>query len=149
MTGCLFNLYITNLFPFLCFTIRFKKVPQYGMYYPLYEFAKHLLTPDGQSSKDLSPLRLALAGATAGTLQWLPPTYCVDVVKSRMQAVGPGVYKSMWECAVRSYREEGISVFFKGLTPALLRAAPLHASIFVGYEMTLKTLRLSLEADPA
>ena len=30
--------------------------------------------------------------------------------------------------------------FYRGLTPALLRAFPAHGSIFVGYEMTVKLL---------
>ena len=30
--------------------------------------------------------------------------------------------------------------FYRGLTPALLRAFPAHGSIFVGYEMTVKCL---------
>ena len=71
-----------------------REVPQYAIYYPLYECCKALVTPAGESVNSLSPIRLAIAGPAAGTLQWLPPTYCVDVIKSRMQAVGPGVYRS-------------------------------------------------------
>jgi len=64
--------------------------------------------------------------------QWLPPLYCVDVMKSRMQSAEPGVYSSLWDCMVKSYRAEGLGVFFRGLPVAMLRAFPLHACIFFG-----------------
>ena len=42
---------------------------------------------------------------------------------------------------MQSYRAEGIQVFFRGLTPALVRAFPLHGTIFVTYELTLRMLK--------
>lgn len=78
-----------------------------------------------------------LAGGTAGVVQWLPPIYCFDVLKSRMQTAPQGYYKGLLDCAMRSYREEGIQVFYRGLTPAIFRAFPLHATIFVCYELVM------------
>jgi len=57
-----------------------------------------------------------------------------------MQSALPGVYSSVWDCARKSYQKEGINVFFRGLPVALVRAFPLHACIFLGYEMTLAAL---------
>ena len=34
-----------------------------------------------------------LAGGTAGVVQWLPPFFCFDVIKSRMQTSPPHYYK--------------------------------------------------------
>ena len=82
-----------------------------------------------------------LAGGIAGTVQWFPPIYCMDVIKSRMQSALPGVYSGTWDCFKKSYRQEGLQVFFKGFGTALLRAFPLHAFIFLGYEATIAALK--------
>ena len=58
-----------------------------------------------------------------------------------MQSALPGVYSSAWDCAVKSYRQDGAQVFFRGLNTALLRAFPLHATIFFGYESTIAYLK--------
>jgi solute carrier family 25 carnitine/acylcarnitine transporter 20/29 len=54
-----------------------------------------------------------LAGGTAGTIQWLPPIYCFDVIKSRMQTAPQGTYKNIQECAKAMYAEGGAKVFFR------------------------------------
>lgn len=44
-------------------------------------------------------------------------------------------------CALR--RAEGPQMLYRGLGPALLRAFPLHALVFVAYETTIKILASS------
>lgn len=46
----------------------------------------------------------------------------------------PGAYSSMWGCATTMYRVDGSMAFFRGLNASLLRALPLHATVFVVYE---------------
>jgi solute carrier family 25 (mitochondrial carnitine/acylcarnitine transporter), member 20/29 len=118
----------------------FREVPQYAIYYPAYELCKKMLTPKGGSTDNLSAPRLALAGGLAGTAQWLPPMYCIDVVKSRIQGAPSGTYKGIMDCARQIYHKEGYRSFFRGLTPALVRAFPLHGTIFAVYEITVKYL---------
>ena len=48
-----------------------------------------------------------------GVIQWLPPIYCFDVIKSRMQTAPRGHYSGMLDCASRLLREEGWRVFFR------------------------------------
>lgn len=124
-----------------------REAPQYMIYYPVYEFAKKMLTPPGEETADLSPLRTLGAGIIAGVAQWLPPMYCVDVVKSRVQAAPVGAYKNLMDCTRRAYAAEGWRVFFRGLTPALLRAGCLHGPIFMGYEVTMKLLALTNDGE--
>jgi solute carrier family 25 carnitine/acylcarnitine transporter 20/29 len=64
----------------------------------------------------------------------LVPLYPLDVIKSRIQAFPPGTYKGMIDCARKSVKAEGPLVFFRGIEMALLRAFPLHASIFLTCE---------------
>ncbi|KAF9334963.1 mitochondrial carrier domain-containing protein [Linnemannia elongata] len=50
-------------------------------------------------------------------------------------------YKGMVDCAIRSYKSEGMSVFMRGATPALLRAFPVNAVTFFVYELVMAELQ--------
>ncbi|KAF9988072.1 hypothetical protein BGZ65_012461 [Modicella reniformis] len=50
-------------------------------------------------------------------------------------------YRGMIDCAIRSYRSEGMGVFVRGATPALLRAFPVNAVTFFVYELVLAELK--------
>lgn len=118
-------------------SVFLREVPQFAVYYPTYEFSKSYLSSILQNDTMAS----FLSGGIAGIVQWLPPIYCADVVKSRMQTAPKGYYLGISDCIRRLYREEGPRVFFRGLSPALLRAFPLHATIFVVYEHVLSYLK--------
>ena len=51
-----------------------------------------------------------------------------------------GTYSGLLDCTVKSFRQEGIVVFFRGISAALVRAFPLHGAVFVGYETCMKLL---------
>jgi solute carrier family 25 (mitochondrial carnitine/acylcarnitine transporter), member 20/29 len=118
-------------------SVLLREVAQFAVYYPCYEMTKTTLS---KYIKNQMLLQF-VSGGIAGTVQWLPPIYFADVLKSRMQTAPPGFYKGSYDCATKLLREEGYQVFFRGLTPAILRAFPLHAIIFVGYETTMSYLR--------
>lgn len=125
-----------------------REVPSYGFYFLSYEVAKKAFLKPNQDPSSLSPVLLALSGGIAGIMAWLP-IYPIDVIKSRIQAQsGSGnsgnsgnsgkMYNGVIDCAVQSYKKEGMAVFFRGLTPTIARAFPCHAAVFFGYEMTLR-----------
>lgn len=61
------------------------------MYFMTYEWLQRILTPEGGSRSDLSPMRIIFAGGMAGVFNWLvaiPP----DVLKSRLQTAPEGKY---------------------------------------------------------
>lgn len=117
--------------------VLLREVPQFAVYYPCYEFTKGAL-----STHIVNPSILQfVSGGIAGVVQWLPPIYFADVLKSRMQTAPSGYYKGWIDCTQRLIREEGFRTFYRGLNPALLRAFPLHALIFVGYETTMTYLK--------
>lgn len=118
-------------------SVLIREVPQFAIYYPSYEYCKTLLSQHIENKLVVQ----FLAGGAAGVIQWLPPIYCADVIKSRMQTAPMGHYSSVAHCVSQLYREGGIRIFVRGLSPALFRAAPLHATIFVGYESTMKYFR--------
>lgn len=85
---------------------------------------------------------LFLAGGLAGIAGWLA-TFPMDLVKTRMQSFEPGPtnanasvaktltdpYRTILSTVVHSYRAEGPKVFFRGLTPTLIRSvAPADLS---------------------
>jgi solute carrier family 25 carnitine/acylcarnitine transporter 20/29 len=59
------------------------------------------------------------------------------VVKTRIQSE-PERYKGFVDCIRYSYREEGWRIFFRGLTPTILRAFPSNAATFAAYTWTMK-----------
>ena len=127
---------VPSLFAGLSSTIS-REVVQFMMYYPCYELLKQ---QTAEQAGDRAWLATPLIGAVAGAVQWLPPSYCVDVVKSRMQADTTGRYASALDCARQTYMAGGARVFVRGLGPALIRAVPLHAGVFTGYELTMAAL---------
>ncbi|CAG8568752.1 15062_t:CDS:2 [Dentiscutata erythropus] len=110
--------------------------------------------------------KLLFSGGMAGVLSWAS-IYPLDVIKSRIQTQQQpkstimnktmasfvnynqpltkiqqpsASYSGIIDCAVRSYRKEGISVFFKGITPTLVRALPVNAVTFYVYEIMIRWL---------
>ena len=53
----------------------------------------------------------------------------LDVIKTRLQvlkrAEGEPVYNGIIDCAVRVFRQEGITAFYKGTVPRMIVIAPL------------------------
>jgi solute carrier family 25 carnitine/acylcarnitine transporter 20/29 len=89
-----------------------------------------------------NPVGLLVAGGTAGVFSWIT-SYPFDVVKTRIQSLPlkgqPGFdkYSGFWDCAKKSYREEGWRVFFRGLNSCLIRAFPVNAVTFFVYEWVM------------
>ncbi|GBF97772.1 mitochondrial arginine transporter [Raphidocelis subcapitata] len=83
-----------------------------------------------------------LAGGLAGMLAWLS-VYPLDLIKSRIQAqpAAASQYAGAWDCAVRSFREEGgAAVFTRGLGATLGRAFVVNAAIFACFEATIAAM---------
>ena len=113
----------------------------YGAYFGVYEGTLMLLSPmkgHDDTKLDHSSLReeaaaakmrhtypaLLLAGGLAGVISWVV-TFPFDVIKTRVQSTlstaRDNPYRSMMSTIVNSYRQEGLSVFFHGLKPTLIR----------------------------
>lgn len=52
----------------------------------------------------------------------------------------PFLASSYLHCISKVYAKEGIAGFFKGFTPAIIRAFPANAACFLGYEYTKELL---------
>lgn len=84
-----------------------------------------------------SSLHILFAGGLAGTFSWLT-TFPIDTVKSRLQADVTNRYNGVWDCIVKSYREEGMRFFSRGLGSTLIRAFPMNAACFLVVSWVMK-----------
>lgn len=113
--------------------------PGSAAYFAAYEVAKRALTPANADPSNLNIMTTITAGGLAGMANWalaIPP----DVVKSRYQGAPEGTYKSFMDCARKTVAADGVGALFKGFGPAMARAFPANAAVFVGVETSQSLL---------
>ena len=116
--------------------MAWRDVPTFGLYGLTYEVMSHWMKQSGWSDSQGIVADL-VAGGCAGTLTWfliIP----FDVVKSRFQADFVGEFSGLMDCAMKSYREEGIRVFYRGCLVTCLRAFPVNAVTFLVYSQSMQ-----------
>eukprot|EP00696_Hemimastix_kukwesjijk_P003109 gnl/Hemi2/13804_TR4695_c0_g2_i1.p1 gnl/Hemi2/13804_TR4695_c0_g2~~gnl/Hemi2/13804_TR4695_c0_g2_i1.p1 ORF type:complete len:308 (-),score=96.98 gnl/Hemi2/13804_TR4695_c0_g2_i1:202-1125(-) len=120
-----------------------RDIPSYGFYFATYETCMGYLTQSGKRRDELSPLAVIGSGAIAGFALWVP-MFPMDVVKSKFQtdSITAPKYTSVLQCFRSILAAEGIKGLYRGLTPCLLRAAPVNATTFMCFETALKALKL-------
>ncbi|KAK9465110.1 mitochondrial carrier domain-containing protein [Lipomyces arxii] len=94
-----------------------------------------------QVSRDMSTLQYIMFSATSkiGASVVMYPT---QVLKSRLQIYNAdSVYSSVRDVIKKTFNEEGLSGFYKGLLPNLFRVVPATCVTFVVYENTRKYLK--------
>jgi solute carrier family 25 carnitine/acylcarnitine transporter 20/29 len=119
-----------------------RDIPSHGVYFAAFEWAREALEPGCRGAGRASESAAAVwaAGGIAGAVSWIT-VYPFDVIKSRIQASGPGTYASWMDCAVKSWRAEGPHVFVRGLNATLARAFIVNGAIFSAYEASHSALR--------
>lgn len=129
---------VTGLSRGICVTLL-RDVYSYGAYFLSYEMSKIWMEQHLHCRRDAAVTQLT-SGAVAGVLAW-SCCYPIDVIKSRIQSDMKGrEYSSVWSTAVKSFRREGIRVFFRGYGASILRAVPVNATTFLTYEWILTLL---------
>ena len=113
-------------------------------YFGIYESAKHLLLRlFADSSHTFAAV--PLSGGIAGMAGWLS-SYPLDVVKSNIQGALPGERKTFAYYIKQRWSRGGISAFFAGVGPSVLRAFIVSGIRFSAYEMTITQLA-KIKAD--
>ena len=111
-----------------------REVPSYAIYFVVYRVLMNSFEGNLGSAAPL------LCGAISGCACWIP-VYPIDVVKTLVQNTeGGSSSESAIDVAIQLYRDEGIQVFFNGLTPKMLRASVNHAVTFWVYDMVIDVL---------
>eukprot|EP01121_Diplochlamys_sp_Union-15-3_P001237 TRINITY_DN1109_c0_g1_i2.p1 TRINITY_DN1109_c0_g1~~TRINITY_DN1109_c0_g1_i2.p1 ORF type:complete len:216 (-),score=28.15 TRINITY_DN1109_c0_g1_i2:66-713(-) len=108
-----------------------RDVPRFAVNFGLYEYIKRMMNTS-ESVKQL------VAGAIAGTLKEIV-IYPLDAIKSRMQAQKPwepgGLkYNGIRDCAIKTYQENGIRTFYRGVGLVTVIGIPINAIMFYTYE---------------
>lgn len=105
-----------------------RDLPSSAIYFVTYDRTKVRLRALGFGDKG-GLLTSLVAGGWAGVVSWiiiLP----LDVVKSHFQMdYDRRRYRGLWDCVRTIYRAGGLSAFYAGLVPCILRAFPTNAII--------------------
>ena len=84
--------------------------------------------------KDLPIIYSIIGGGMGGLLYWVP-SFPIDVIKSSIQADSPHKdkkkFKGISHAAKILYQEGGISRFYRGFTPCLIRAIPANSVLLL------------------
>jgi len=126
-----------------------REAPAFAVYMLVFNGVRRSITPPGRT--DPPPSVDLLAGGVAGVASW-STTMPIDVVKSRLQSETPletsssgsrrlaACYSGVLDCVVRSWRVEGISVFFRGMLVTCIRAFPTNAVVLFAYVSAMRFL---------
>lgn len=109
--------------------------PAHAMYFTTYEVAK---TAFGADRAVHSPVATALAGASATVVNDALMTPA-DVVKQRLQLTH-SPYRGIIDCAMQTYRSEGLGAFFRSYRTTLFMNIPFTAVHFSAYESIKQVL---------
>ncbi|KAI9917110.1 hypothetical protein PsorP6_012310 [Peronosclerospora sorghi] len=113
----------------------FGALPYEGIKFGSYDLLTGFL-PDEMDPK-VNFMGKLMCGGGAGVLATIS-TYPNDTVRRRLQMQGARgatrQYRHAWDCYVKLARQEGWSVYFRGLTPTLVRAVPNMGVQFAAYD---------------
>ena len=119
-----------------------RDAPAHGVYFWTYEYMREQLHPGCRKSGQESLTTMLMAGGLAGVASWVC-CYPLDVVKTRLQAQSPSCpqkYSGIVDCFVKSVKEEGQRVLWRGLGTAVSRAFVVNGAVFAAYEIALRYL---------
>ena len=111
---------------------------QFVIYEELKSFSIHV--QGGESVGTMAPLLLGACSKVIASTT----TYPYQVIKARIQRltlVGEVPYTGTIDCIRRTFQQEGIIGFYKGLAPNLIRIAPASGLTFFTYELIVGWLR--------
>ena len=74
-----------------------------------------------------------MCGGITGIITWIA-AFPIDVVKTQVMLNNSNEKLSMRQVFVKNYKMHGWPIFFKGLTPALIRAFPRHAVVLTVFD---------------
>lgn len=116
--------------------ILMRDIPAFAAYFSLYEIAKDKLESSNSPSLWLSS---CVAGGFAGVMSWAV-VYPFDYLKSIVQTQPLEGRRGMVSIAQELLRTKGPTVFFRGMSVAVLRALPVNSIVFPVYEWTVAGL---------
>jgi len=114
-----------------------RDIPSFAAYFPAWQFFVVHVSPTGHEA-DMPMYMSLIGGGFTGIAAWTV-SYPFDVIKSRYQAAREHAYKGVWDCAVKSFRNDGWQVFTRGFLPCTFRAVPTNAFTYPVYAFLKRT----------
>jgi hypothetical protein len=115
-----------------------REIPGSIAFFSTFNVLRNFMKPNGEP---LSPPQLLLIGSIGGVISTII-VFPADVVKSRLQTqptyLSNPKYHGTWDCVCQSYKAEGLSVFYSGLKPQIIRAFPASATAMLVLELVLR-----------
>ncbi|KAH7322980.1 mitochondrial carrier domain-containing protein [Stachybotrys elegans] len=116
----------------------------YGFYFWSYELAMQRWDTYQPEPSPSDPLKILLCGGLAGIITWAS-VFPLDVIKTRVQTQQDAfTHRNQTlgarRLALEAWREDGIRVFFRGLTVCSVRAFFVNAVQWAVYEWTMREL---------
>lgn len=113
-----------------------RNVPCFGSYFICSEAGYRLINPP-DSTEPITYNRAFLGGLVGGAIAgfgFWGLFYPTEIIKSKIQSDSPNPaerrYKGYADAVSKTWAEGGVAAFFKGYTPAIVRAVPVNAAIF-------------------
>ncbi|XP_076940385.1 calcium-dependent mitochondrial ATP-magnesium/phosphate carrier protein 2-like [Bidens hawaiensis] len=119
-------------------------IPYAGIDLAVYETLKEMSKTYILIDSEPGPLAQLGCGTVSGALG-ATCVYPLQVVRTRMQAHWHGVanaYNGMSDVFMKTYQNEGVRGFYKGLFPNLLKVIPAASITYMAYEAMKQTLDL-------
>lgn len=113
-----------------------RDIVGFPSYFVFFEFFCRLLS-ERPNHDDLGPFALCVTGGLAGAFSW-GLVFPQDVIKCRIQVDYQNKYRGIWDCLVKSFREERWRLFTRGLAPTMIRGFPMNAAIFSVYIVMMR-----------
>ena len=114
----------------------FREVAGFSMYFSIFESLKRKFEFQGKF------LPTFVAGSFCGCVSW-SLQFPFDVIKSRMQS-SPDYTTTARQFVKNAIKEGGVSVLYRGISAALLRACFVHGTSMTTYELILDSLNARL-----
>lgn len=111
-----------------------RDTPATGIYFYSYAKSHEILHGNGVYNRRIAEV---ISGGSAGVLSWVF-VIPIDVIKTRVQYDGGTTMQS----ARSIYSQSGVRGFFRGAFPCIIRAFPVNAVTFLGYEETLRFMNV-------
>jgi solute carrier family 25 carnitine/acylcarnitine transporter 20/29 len=123
----------SGIFPTIC-----RESPGYGVYFVTYDYLNN------NHNKEKSLTKNFIFGGITGFTSWLV-IYPTDLIKTKIQNINntqslTQIIKSVYNTNPNDNTFKKTLNFYKGLNLALMRSIPLHAGVFLGYELSKKYL---------
>ena len=126
------NLKLTNIYKGFIPTV-FRETPGFGIYFTTYNYLNN------NYNNNKSYINNFIYGGLSGLFAWTF-IYPSDLVKTIKQDANNK--NNLKEIINNIYSKNGIFGFYKGFQYAIARAIPLHAGVFLGYEISKKQINL-------